>query len=179
MKYRKQVRKRKPKLLPPPRTIDEFNAMSQDDQESWIHTTNVISMMRSGGRSLKQAATDNGAELKSITRWRVRALKKRLNRSYSVSNTDNLLRVLHIATPKGVKEVATKSSRHASTLARHWDAVNKYVRAGDDSRLNKFTGKQIKDANGNKISLITDHSELDRLGSAGVLSFENLYARSA
>jgi hypothetical protein len=177
MKYRKQTRKLK--LLPPPRSLDEFNAMSKDDQESWIHTTNVISKMRSDDLSLKRAAKDQGAELKRVARWRVRALKRRHNRSYSVSKTDSLLRVLQVATPDGVGEVATKSSRYARRLGQYWHAVDKYTRTGDDSRLKKFTGMQIKDANGNKIPLITDHSELNRLGAAGVLSFESLYSRSA
>lgn len=64
-------------------------------------------------------------------------------------------------------------------LGQYWDAVNKYIRTGDDSRLKKFAGKQIRDAKGEKVPLITNLKELNRLGSAGVLSFESLYLRAA
>ena len=54
-----------------------------------------------------------------------------------------------------------------------------YLETGDASRLNKFRGKSIKDADGAQIPFLTDRAELNRLGSAGVLAFESLYARSA
>jgi hypothetical protein len=49
---------------------------------------------------------------------------------------------------------------------------------GDDSALKDFKSKYIIDAQGKRIPLLTNLDELDRLGSAGVLSFESLYARS-
>jgi hypothetical protein len=49
---------------------------------------------------------------------------------------------------------------------------------GDYAALSEFKGKSIRDLAGIKIPLVTDREELARLGSAGVLSFESLYARS-
>ena len=48
---------------------------------------------------------------------------------------------------------------------------------GDASRLKRFKGKYITDVGGKRFRYLTDLKELDRLGNAGVLSFESLYAR--
>jgi hypothetical protein len=52
-----------------------------------------------------------------------------------------------------------------------------YAQKGDESALQKFKGKRIRDASGKSIRLLTDTEELDRLANAGELSFESLYAR--
>jgi hypothetical protein len=72
-----------------------------------------------------------------------------------------------------------RGSRQATQLAEYWNAVHRYLETGDASRLEKFRDKSIKDADGVQILLPTDRTELNRLGSAGVLSFESLYARSS
>jgi len=48
--------------------------------------------------------------------------------------------------------------------------------SGGTIDFSKFKGKKITDASGKRHPLITDLSQLDALGSAGVLSFESLYA---
>jgi anti-anti-sigma regulatory factor len=67
----------------------------------------------------------------------------------------------------------------ASLLGRYWAAVDRYRDTGDASALREFRGKYIIDTNGKQHRLLTDLRALDRLGSAGVLSFESLYARAA
>lgn len=89
------------------------------------------------------------------------------------------MRVLKIPTSGGTRDIAVRGSQQATLLAEYWNAVHWYLETGDSSRLTKFRGKSIKDANGAEIPLPTDRAELNRLGSAGVLSFESLYARSA
>ena len=46
---------------------------------------------------------------------------------------------------------------------------------GDFRRLAKFKNKTIKDDNGNIVPLLTDRTELKRLGSGG-FSFESIYS---
>jgi hypothetical protein len=69
--------------------------------------------------------------------------------------------------------------KQASVLGEYMNALHLYQAEGDASQLKTFQGKQIKDANGVDFSLLTDLPLLNRLGSAGALSFESLYARSA
>jgi hypothetical protein len=68
-------------------------------------------------------------------------------------------------------------SREASLLSRYWTSVQHYLQTGDAERLQSFRGRSIKTASRERLPLMTDLGELDRLGSAGVLSFESLYAR--
>ena len=52
------------------------------------------------------------------------------------------------------------------------------METGDNSALARFKNKYLVDAQGKRIALMTDLDDLDRLGSAGELSFESLYARN-
>ena len=79
-------------------------------------------------------------------------------------------------TIEGRKEIATRDSRQASLVGGHWAAVQKFIQTGDDSALLKFAKKRIVDARRKRYPLLTDLKELERLGSAGVLSFESMYA---
>lgn len=135
--------------------------------------------MRTDDLSLNRAASTVGVSPRMVVRLSGPALKKRKNGRYYVSRRDSLLRVVQVPTADGTREVALRNSRQASILGGYWDALQKYLRTGDSSGIEKFRGKRIKDANGVEVPLITDLAELSRLGSAGVLSFESLYARAA
>lgn len=67
----------------------------------------------------------------------------------------------------------------ATLAAEHWNAAHRYLDRGDSSAVRGFRGKSIVDVKGKRIRLLTDLEELERLGNAGVLSFESLYARAA
>ncbi len=162
-----------------PRTTDQFFAKSERAQDSWNRVVHVISKMRADGVSLRHAAREFGVDPRTVTRWGAPALKKRPNGKYAAKASDRLLRVLLVPTHQGTREIATRDSRQATQLAEYWDAVQKYLQTGDTSALRKFRGKRIKDAGGKPVRLLTRVEELDRLGNAGVLSFESLYARSA
>ena len=103
------------------------------------------------------------------------ALRKK-NGRYVATKTDRRLRVIAILTDKGKKEVATRDSRQASLIGSHWAAVQKYLQTGDDSALLEFKKTRVIDASGKHHRLLTDLKELLRQASAGVLSFESMYA---
>ena len=83
-----------------------------------------------------------------------------------------------IPTPHGPKEIEVRGLREASRLGRYWVAIHKYYETGDTS-VQKFSGESIMAIDGTKYPLLTDLEVLNRLGSAGVLSFESLYAGGA
>jgi hypothetical protein len=78
-----------------------------------------------------------------------------------------------------LQEIAIRDSREASVLAEYWAAVQKYLQTGDASALRKIRRKTITNSDGKRVRLVKDLAELDRLGSAGVLSFESIYAKVA
>jgi hypothetical protein len=135
--------------------------------------------MRAEGVSLPEASREFGLDPRTVVRLGKPALKKRANGRYSAKPTDNLLRVLVMPTSDGLREVAVRDSRQASLLAEYWAAVQKYLETGDASALRKIRRKTITDSEGKRVRLIKDLRELERLGSAGVLSFESLYAKVA
>ena len=103
-------------------------------------------------------------------------LRNRRNGRHVAKPPDTRLRRLLIPTPGGVREVAIRGSREASRLGKFWAAVQKYLQIGDNSALVSFKGKRFTDASGNRHFFPTDLKQLDRQASAGVLSFESMYA---
>ncbi len=135
--------------------------------------------MRADRLSLRKASREFGLDPRAVARLGKSALRKRKNGQYVAKRSDKLLRILAIPTADGVREIAIRDSRQATALGKYWAAVQKYLQTGDASGLKKFHRKYITDASRRRVPLITDQAELDRLGSAGVLSFESLYAKVA
>ena len=162
-----------------PRTAEEFFSKSQKFQDTWNRVSHVISRMRTDGLSLSQAAREYAIDRRTVLTLGGSALRRSASGRYVAKASNQRLRILIVPTTNGLNEVAVRDSRQASRLAEYWDAVQRYLQKGDDSALSKFRGVQIRTASGESIPLLTDQVELDRLGNAGVLSFESLYARTA
>lgn len=159
-----------------PRTAKQFSAMPRRFQDRWDRITHVVSKMRADGASLAQASKEFGLAPRTVISLAKPALRKGRNGRYSARSTDKLLRVLTLPAPDGLREIVLRDSRQASRLGQYWAAVQKYLQTGDSSPLGKFQGKRITDASRKRVPLITDLGVLDRLASAGALSFESLYA---
>jgi hypothetical protein len=160
-----------------PNSARQYFAMSQKDQETWDSVAHVISRMRDRV-SLQRASKEFGIAPGSVIQLGRPALRKKKGR-YVATRTDSLLRVVSILKHKGKQVIATRDSRQASLIGSHWAAVQRYLQTGDDSALLKFKKTRIVDASGKRHQLLTDLAELNRQASAGVLSFESLYAGSS
>jgi hypothetical protein len=134
--------------------------------------------MRSEKLSLQQASKEFGVSPRTVTKLAGSALKKTPGGRYQVKKSDQLLRVMKVPGSKGLEEIGVRGSKQATLLGEYWAAVDRYLKTGDSSALDKFKDKEIKDAAGKPIALVVDRKELNRLGGAGVLSFESIYARS-
>jgi hypothetical protein len=141
--------------------------------------TDVIAKMRSGGVSLRKAARESGVAPRTVLKRAASALRKNESGRYIAKAGDRLVRALKIPTPHGSEEIRVRGLRAASKLGRYWETVHKYYETGEVSGLQKFRGESITAVGGEKYPFVTDLDVLDRLGSAGVLSFESLYGRSA
>jgi len=84
-----------------------------------------------------------------------------------------------IPTPEGPREIAVHDSGQASLLGEYWNAVRWYLATGDAIRIKTFDGKFITAEDGKRFALLTNLADLDRIGSAGLFSFESIYARTA
>jgi hypothetical protein len=173
------VKKTRVRKLKPPRTTEQYAALSEKFQSAVRRATEALSKMRKDGLSLRAASRESGISPASVTRWAGSALKKAPNGRYVARPGDQLLRVMKIPTPAGQREIGVRGSRQASMIGQYWAALHKYLNTGDTTGLKKFTGKSIKADTGESTLFLTDAKELKRLGYAGVLSFESLYARAA
>lgn len=162
-----------------PRTAEQYFARSERFQETWNRAVGVVSKMRTDNVSLRQASRDFGIDPRTVARLAGSALRKQSNGRYEAKRSDRLLRVLVVPTSEGTREIGIRDSRQGSHLGKYWTAVQHYLATGERSALSQFRNKTIRDASGAQVPLLTNPRELDRLGSAGVLSFESLYARSA
>jgi len=162
-----------------PRTEAQYTAKPEKFKETWDHVLAAISKMRREKISLTQASRDIGISPRTVTKWGKSALRKRPNGKYAVKASDSLLRIVLIPTPEGTREIAVRGSKQVTMLAEYWNALHRYLQTGNTEKLKQFEGKSIADANGVDVPLLTDLAALNRLGSAGVLSFESLYARTA
>jgi len=160
-------------------TPERFFKQPRRFQDTWNRVVHTISKMRADHISLHQAAREFGVHPKEVVRLGGSALRRTPSGRYAAKTKDNLLRVLSLPDKRGLREMAFDDSREASVVGKYWDAVGLYLQTGDASRLREFRRKSVWDANGRRFDLLTDLDELDRLGSAGVLSFESIYARSA
>ena len=158
-------------------TVEQFFALPERARQIQIAVANGVSLMRSDNLSASAAARSIGISPNLLRRRGRSALKKLKNGRYVAKAYDHLLRVVVVITHGGLLEVGTLDSRHASKAGRHSGAVHKYLETGDASRLAELKDTYITDAAGERIELLTDLEELDHLGSAGVLSFESLYAK--
>jgi hypothetical protein len=163
----------------PPRTLEEFFSMSERDQEVWNNVGQAVTTMRTERVSARKTAQKFDLNLRTFLRLARAALRKLRNGRWVAKSRDRLLRVLVIPTRKGLSEIGVRDSRQASLLGKYWNAVERYRDTGDGSALREFRGKCIIDASGKRVPLLTDLHDLDRLGSAGVLSFESLYGKAA
>lgn len=161
-----------------PSTEAQYFAKPEKFKETWDRVLSAISKMRSDKVSLTQAAHDAGTSPRTVTKWGKSALRKKRSGKYAAKASDKLLRIVMIPTPEGMREIGVRESKQVSLLAEYWNALHRYLQTGDAKLLKTFQGKQIKDANGMDIPLSTALPVLNRLGSAGVLSFESLYART-
>jgi hypothetical protein len=162
----------------PPRTVEEFFAMSEPDQNLWSDIGQIVSDIREGA-SRRKASQKFGRDPRMVQHLARPALRKLRNGRWVARPNDRLLRVLEIPTRRGLMEIGVPDFRQASLLGRYWTAVEHYRDADDASELKQFRGKYIVDAKGRRVRLLTNLRKLDRLGSAGVLSFETLYAKAA
>jgi hypothetical protein len=167
MKHQKNRKNRKPR---------KHNPTGSRSKDTSNRVARAISQMRTAGASLRKASRDFGLDPRTVVRRGRSALRKLPNGRYATKADDRIVRVLVLPTPTGLIEVAVRDSRDASQVGQYWDSVDKYLQTGDASGLQKFEGKIIIDSDGQRVPLLTDTEELDRLGSAGVLSFESVYA---
>jgi hypothetical protein len=145
-----------------PKTVEEFFAMSEKDQELWKNVGQAVTEVRAGV-SLRQASRKFDLDPRKVSQLARPALRKLRNGRWAAKAHDRLLRVLVVPTRKGLREIGTRDSRQASQLGKYWTAVDTYRDTGDASALRGLKVKHIIDASGKRIRLQLQFAKSMRL----------------
>jgi hypothetical protein len=167
-----------PRKLRSPRTVAEYQRLSERSKDTRERALRVLSKLRSEKTSLKRASHEGGINPITVKRWVGSALKKQPNGKIAAKSSDQLLRVLRVPTADGLRDIPIRGSKNATFLADFWNSVHRYLATGQYSDVEKFRGKFVTDADGVQIPLPADRAELRRFGSAG-FSFESIYSHTA
>lgn len=124
--------------------------------------------------SLTSVAKRSGTSLKTIRSYAGDALEIRSGR-LDAKKSDRLARDLVLLTRQGQITVTVRNSRDATRIARYHNALRRYLLTGDDSALQRFSGKSIR-AGGKTYEFLVDHDAINRLARAGEVHFLDIYA---
>lgn len=122
---------------------------------------NVISDVRTKGKSLSKACKDHNITAKTVLKT-TNTFKKTEGR-WTAKKHDHISRVIKISENGRVISIEINDSRIASLIGSYHNAVKKYLETGDNSLLKKYVGKTITDAKGTRHTLETDPEAIDTI----------------
>jgi hypothetical protein len=153
-------------------------ATEQKARDARRRALEVLSLMRNRKLSLRKAAKEALTTPRTVVKYAKSALQRSATGRYRAKPHDRLTRHLRFLDEEGQIIVKVQSSRTASTVAEYWAGVDHYLKSGDAQRLERFQGKSLR-AGKAQLPFITDLSILDRIASAGEVTFEDLYPPTA
>ena len=134
----------------------------------------ALAIMRRDKLSLTAAAKQAQTDPETVRRYVGSALVRSGTRGqYKARTFDRIPRRLKFLASGGAIPITVHSSRTASLIAEHMNAVRKYLRTGDESVLKSFRGKQFR-AGKQTYEFVTDTEVLHTYGNAGFRG-EGLY----
>lgn len=154
-----------------------LEALSGAKEDAYYRVLDALALARRDKISPTKAAKKSGTTLKTVRKYAPSALEERSGRFY-VSPSDRLPRRMRLFSTQGEVVVRTTSSRTATRIAQHNNAVRNYVLTRDRTELQRFEGKSIR-SGGKSYTFGTDSRTLDRHIRAGAVHFVDIYARAA
>lgn len=134
----------------------------------------ALNRLREEKISLTEAARLNGLTLEEV-KEHIRPAIRKVRGRWRAQPWDRLEREMRFIDRKGLTVVTVRDSRTAKRVGRYFAAVEHYLETGDWSPLKEFRGRTFQSF-GVIYPFITNPTLLKRLGKAGELSFENIYA---
>jgi hypothetical protein len=136
----------------------------------------ALALMKKGV-SQAAAAKSAGISPQRLARYR-RATTSSKIRGRKWLITDHRPAEMYIASGGKLYPV-TVPHRAKSAIGRYWNAVNEFSMSNDTSYLAPFSGRAIRDINGNKYVFETGPNTLRMLDAIGELNFTQIYANVA
>jgi hypothetical protein len=159
------ARKASPRVTGPA----SFDRMRPTTREARFRALEAVSLMRSEHLSLTAAARAAGTTRATVRRYAAPALTQQGRRTVA-KPTDRIYRRMRVLTTDGVQEVDVRSSRQASRVGAHWNAVDAYLRTGNARALQKFASVRI-----GGMALATDPEQIETYARRGELAIDDIY----
>jgi hypothetical protein len=118
-----------------------FAELRPSQKQARARALDALSKVRHGA-TLTRAAKEAGTTPNTVVRYAGEQLHRQRGRVVA-SKSDRLFRVMNVVTTDGVQEVLLRSSRQASLVGEHANAVKKFLLTGDDEPLRKFAGVKV------------------------------------
>lgn len=147
-------------------TPKSFGTLRPSAKQARARALDALAKTRKGA-SLTRAAREAGTTVNTVQRYAGEQLRRERGRVLA-NPSDRLFRVMNIITTEGVEEsVALRSSRQASLVGEHANAVKHFLATGDDEPLRKFTNVKVAGR-----QLETRPEVLEELGRVSELEYE-------
>ncbi len=147
-----------------------YAALSSRQRQTRQRGLRALEHMRQG-----DSATVAAGKAHTTLRSMRKQLSSELTRSeagrYSASRADRLYNVMNVVTTEGTREVVVRGSRQRSKVAKHFAAVRRFLRTGDDEQLRRFKGQRV-----GGYELETDLARIEEGGRLNEFDFPELYA---
>ena len=142
--------------------------------EAHERALDALALTRREGWSLTRAARMVRSDPRTVRRHVGTALRKEGSR-WRPRPFDRMPRPMRVMTDSGPTLVVVRDSRTATLIAAHSNAVQHYLRTGDDGRLRKLRRKHFQ-IDGERVALVVAPTRIDRLAEGAELHYE-LYRR--
>jgi hypothetical protein len=176
----KRQRSKKTAARPPqpPKVTRRFlEALTGAKEDSYYRVLDGLSLGRRDDLSATKAAKASGTTVKTMLKYAPGAIEMRGGR-YVIAPSDRLPRRMRMLTAHGEEIVRTTSSRTATRISDHNNAIRAYVLTQDTTDLARFKGKTVRSL-GQVYEFATDRRTIDRHVRAGAVHFVDIYARGA
>lgn len=122
-------------------TPKSFEALRPSQKQARARALDALAKVRKG-ETLTRAAKQAGTTPNTVARYAGQQLQRHHGRTVA-NPSDRLFRVMNVVTTAGVVEVPLRSSRQASVVGEHANAVKRFLLTGDETPLRKFTGVKV------------------------------------
>jgi hypothetical protein len=162
------------------KSLLQWQTSTVADHEGYRRALHVLVRMRGDKKeSLSAAARAVGTTPDAVRRYAGSALTRGASGRYEAKASDRLYRKMKFLDANGTRAVEPANSREASKLGRYWDALEHYLRTGDDHQLRRFRRQLLRTRDKTSLPFLTDLDTINYLARAGELSFEDLYELAA
>jgi hypothetical protein len=155
----------------PPRVTGpaSYERLRPATREARFRALEAVSRMRSENLSLTAAARASGTTAATVRRYAAGGLTQHGRRTVATTS-DRMYRRMVVLSPDGPREVDVRSSAQASRVGAHWNAVDAYLRTGNERALRKFASVRI-----GGVALVIDPEQIETYAHRGELAIDDIY----